>query len=70
MQALSTTVPGHSYTIKWMFGLPEVIDFIKNCQIEEGCLIHVLQKSSAGLIIKSKDHKLAISNDIADRIQV
>ena len=54
MQALSTTVPGHSYTIKWMFGLPEVIDFIKNCQIEEGCLIHVLQKSSAGLIIKSR----------------
>ena len=34
MQALSTAAPGKVYTIKWMFGLPEVLDIIRNCQIE------------------------------------
>ena len=35
MQALSTAAPGKVYTIKWMFGLPEVLNIIRNCQIEE-----------------------------------
>ena len=36
MQALSTAAPGKVYTIKWMFGLPEVLNIIRNCQIQEG----------------------------------
>ena len=44
MQALSTAAPGKVYTIKWMFGLPEVLDIIRNCQIEEGSEIRVFEK--------------------------
>ena len=29
MQALSTAVPGKWYTIKWMFGVPEVLEKLK-----------------------------------------
>ena len=45
MQALSTAAPGKVYTIKWMFGLPEVLDIIRNCQIEEGSEIRVFENS-------------------------
>ena len=44
MQALSTAAPGKVYTIKWMFGLPEVLNIIRNCQIEEGSEIRVFEK--------------------------
>ena len=30
MQALSTAVPGKWYTIKWMFGVPEVLNAMHN----------------------------------------
>ena len=45
MQALSTAAPGKVYTIKWMFGLPEVLNIIRNCQIEEGSEIRVFENS-------------------------
>ena len=39
MQALSTAVPGKWYTIKWMFGVPEVLEKLKefktNKEVEE-----------------------------------
>ena len=54
MQALSTAAPGKVYTIKWMFGLPEVLNIIRNCQIEEGSEIRVFEKFNGGLIIGNK----------------
>lgn len=37
MQALSTAVPGKWYTIKWMFGVPEVLEkLIKGIQNQRG----------------------------------
>ena len=41
MQALSTAVPGKWYTIKWMFGVPEVLEKLKEFKIKEGSEIHV-----------------------------
>ena len=58
MQALSTAAPGKVYTIKWMFGLPEVLD------------IRVFKKFNGGLIIGNKHKRIAISDDAAARIQV
>ena len=29
MQALSDAKAGENYTIKWMFGLPEAVDFLR-----------------------------------------
>ena len=70
MQALSTAAPGKVYTIKWMFGLPEVLDIIRNCQIEEGSEIRVFEKFNGGLIIGNKHKRIAISDDAAATIQV
>ncbi len=33
MQALSKAAAGKSYTIKWMFGIPEVLDKIRNARL-------------------------------------
>ena len=65
MQALSTAAPGKVYTIKWMFGLPEVLNIIRNCQIEEGSEIRVFEKFNGGLIIGNKHKRIAISDDAA-----
>ena len=67
MQALSTAAPGKVYTIKWMFGLPEVVDIIRNCQIEEGSEIRVFEKFNGGLIIGNKHKRIAISDDEAGK---
>ena len=70
MQALSKAAAGKSYTIKWMFGIPEVLDKIRKCKIDEGSEITVIQNSGSDLIIQSGEKRLAISSDVATRIQV
>ena len=51
MQALSTAVPGKWYTIKWMFGVPEVLEKLKEFKIKEGSEIHVIQNDASGMMI-------------------
>ena len=70
MQALSTAAPGKVYTIKWMFGVPEVLETMKNMDIREGSTIHVIQKCRDWLIIGANNRRLAVGNEVADRIQV
>ena len=80
MQALSTAVPGKWYTIKWMFGVPEVLEKLKEFKIKEGATdgaikegseIHVIQNDASGMMIIASDQKrFAISQDAAARIQV
>ena len=70
VQALSKTQAGEICEIKWMFGLPEVLDFMKAHQIEEGSVIQVIQSGIGGLIIRSGLSRFAMSREIADRIQV
>lgn len=70
MQALSTVQPGENYEIKWMFGVPESLDFLRLHQMKEGSRIRVIQRSAGGLIVGTEGYRLALSNDIADRIQV
>ena len=44
MQALAEANVGEDYTIKWMFGVPEVLDLMAQYQIKEGVdlsLIHI-----------------------------
>ena len=65
MQALSKAAAGKSYTIKWMFGIPEVLD-----KIREGSEITVIQNSGRDLIIRSGEKRIAMSSDAATRIQV
>lgn len=71
MQVLSTAVPGKWYTIKWMFGVPEVLEKLKEFKIKEGSEIHVIQNDASGMMIIASDQKrFAISQDAAARIQV
>ena len=59
MQALSKAAAGKSYTIKWMFGIPEVLDKIRKCKINEGSEITVIQNSGRDLIIRSGEKRIA-----------
>lgn len=36
MQALSKATPGETYTIQWMFGQPEVLDFLHSHSVDGG----------------------------------
>ena len=70
MQALSQTNTGDTCTIKWMFGGPEILETMRNMDIKEGSTIQVIQKCRDWLIIGSNNRRLAVGNEVADRIQV
>ena len=66
MQALSQTNTGDTCTIKWMFGVPEILETMRNMDIKEGSTIQVIQKCRDWL----NNRRLAVGNEVADRIQV
>ena len=70
MHPLSQTNIGDTCTIKWMFGVPEVLETMKKLDIREGSTIHVIQKCRDWLIIGANNRRLAVGNEVADRIQV
>lgn len=70
MQALSKKKTGDICTIKWMFGIPEISDFLRSRKIEEGSTIQVIQKMDGGLILGMDGKRIALCNEAADRIQV
>ena len=45
MQALSTAESGKRYTIKWMFGNKNVLDFLRQYDFKEGSIIDVIQQN-------------------------
>ena len=70
MHSLSDSTQGYTYTIKWMFGVPEILETMRNMDIKEGSTIQVIQKCRDWLIIGSNNRRLAVGNEVADRIQV
>lgn len=70
MQPLSQTNRGTVCTIKWMFGLPEVLEMMYGFQIKEGSVIRVIQKYKDCLVIGAEGRRIVIGNEVADRIQV
>ena len=70
MQALSKKKTGDICTIKWMFGIPEILDYLRSRKIEEGSTIQVIQKMDGGLILVMDGKRIALCNEAADRIQV
>ena len=67
MQALSQTNAGDTCTIKCV---PEILETMRNMDIKEGSTIQVIQKCQDWLIIGRNDRRLAVGNEVADRIQV
>ena len=70
MQALSKAKAGENYTIKWMFGLPDVLEFLRGRHVEEGTTLQVVRNSGEFVIIGVEGHRYVLGNGIADRIQV
>ena len=70
MHSLSDSTQGYTYTIKWMFGLPEVMKSMHDMDIHEGSTVRVLRKFHDSLIISSANRKIVLGNEVADRIQV
>ncbi|MGF0033452.1 FeoA domain-containing protein [Bariatricus sp. SGI.154] len=70
MQALTEAMQGEIYTIKWLFGVPEVLNFMADCQIKEGSVIQVMKKYRDCLIISAGERRIALSREVADRIKV
>ncbi|WP_072525129.1 FeoA family protein [Clostridium sp. Marseille-P3244] len=70
MQALSNVKAGETCTIKWMFGLPEVIGFLRSRQVEEGSTVRVIQQCRDSVIIGVQDRRLALGSEVAERIKV
>lgn len=70
MQALTNSNVGEIYTIKWMFGLPEVLKVMEKHNIEEGREVQIIQKVTGGLILGAGSSRLAISDEVAERIKV
>ena len=69
MQALSQTNTGDTCTIKWMFGVPEILETMRNMDIKKAAHPGI-QKCRDWLIIGSNNRRLAVGNEVADRIQV
>lgn len=70
MQALSSAAVGENYTIKWMFGFPEVLDFMRERGMKEGSRVRVIQKFAGSVIISNGRSRIAVGAEAADRIQV
>ena len=70
MESLINVKAGDSYTIKWMFGNPQVMDLIRSYDIKEGSRIRVIQKTFHDVVIGTDRVRLAIGSDVAERIKV
>lgn len=70
MQALSKKKTGDICTIKWMFGIPDVLDFLRSRKIKEGSTVQVIQRINGGLILGMDGKRIAMCDAAADRIQV
>ena len=70
MQNLSAQASGNACTIKWMFGAPEILNFLREGHIEEGSTIKVIQNFCGNMIVSAAGRQFAVSKDIADRIKV
>ena len=70
MQSLSQVKTGEVRSIKWMFGDPEVLCFMRSRDFTEGSEVLVLNQMKSGTIIRNRTTRLALSAEIAKRITV
>ena len=70
MLSLNETKAGEDYTVKWMTGMPETMDYIRSCKVSEGEDVHVISRIFGGVIVGVEDRRILISDDAARRIKV
>lgn len=70
MQSLAEVKAGKDYTIKWMFVSIWIQELMSRYGIQEGSDIRVLQQSKSSTVIGREHWRLAIGNDVAEKIKV
>ena len=70
MLSLNETKAGEAYTIKWMTGMPETMDYIRSCKVSEGKDVRVISRIFGGVIVGVENKRILISDDAARRIKV
>lgn len=70
MKALSAAKPGEFYTIKWIFGLPEVMRIMEYYKIRQGSEIQIVKSGKDVTIIRTDDRKIAMGAEAAQGIKV
>lgn len=70
MLSLNETKAGEDYTVKWMTGMPETMDYIRSCKVREGEDVRVISRIFGGVIVGVEDRRILISDDAARRIKV
>lgn len=70
MQSLNETNAGEIYTIKWMTGMPEIMDQIRQYDVSEGKTVQVISRILVGVIVGVRGRRILISDDAACRIKV
>ena len=53
-----------------MFGVPELLRYLRANHIEEGSAIQVVQNCWGNMIVEAEGKYFAVSKDVADRIKV
>ena len=51
MKSLSEAKAGERCEIKWMFGIPEILDFMRERGVDVGSTVSVIQNRAGSLII-------------------
>ena len=58
MLSLNETKAGEDYTVKWMTGMPETMDYIRSCKVSEGEDVHVISRIFGGVIVGVEDRRI------------
>ena len=70
MRSLSEAKAGERCEIKWMFGIPEILDFMRERGVDVGSTVSVIQNRAGSLIIGAGSRRIAVSGEVAARIKV
>ena len=70
MQSLAAVPAGAACTVKWMFGIAEILGYLRKNEIKEGEEIRIIQNYGGNVIVSAQGRQFAVSNDVAERIKV
>ncbi len=63
MRSLSDVKQGNNCTVKWMFCLPEIMEFMHKYHIEQGSRLQVIQNTRGSMVIGTDNARIALSRE-------
>ena len=70
MQSLAAVPAGAACTVKWMFGIAEILGYLRKNKMKEGEEIRIIQNYGGNVIVSAQGRQFAVSKDVAERIKV